>query len=199
MDVVKGTIEGLRGDIDVSSQFGKGTKATLHLPLTLAIVEAMLVRVGGSRFAIPLAAVQECIELPASADVTKSGRSFLDILGSLVPFLSLRDVFGTSTAIEDHQRVVVVSSGEGRVGLVVDQIIGNAQTAIRQLSRPHADVKAFSGETILGDGTVALILDTAHFIRFGRSYIDQAIPQSRGPHDPQDKSAYEVPCHPPSG
>ncbi len=174
MDVVKRTIEGLRGQIEIGSVIGNGTKATLRLPLTLAIVDGMLVRVGDSRYAIPLAAVQECIELPASANVTTSGRSFLDIRGSLVPFLRLRDVFGTTTAIEDHQKVVVVSSGEGRVGLVVDQIIGNAQTVIKQLSKLHAGVKAFSGATILGDGTVALILDTAHLVSFGQSYIDKA-------------------------
>ncbi len=161
MDVVKRTIDGLRGKIELTTSPGKGTTGTLRLPLTLAIVEGMLVRVGRGRYAIPLSAVEECVELPASAMTSTRGRSFLDIRGSLVPFISLREVFRTPGTAEAHQKVVIVSSGGGRVGLVVDQIIGNAQTVIKQLSRLHADLPNFSGATILGDGTVALILDTA--------------------------------------
>ena len=90
-----------------------------------------------------------------------------------MPFLRLREVFGTRAPVEPHQKVVIVSSGEGRVGLVVDQIIGNNQTVIKQLSKLHSSIKSFSGATILGDGTVALILDTAHLVQFGQSYVDQ--------------------------
>jgi two-component system, chemotaxis family, sensor kinase CheA len=172
MDVVKRTIDGLRGSIDVATTPGQGSTMTLRLPLTLAIIDGMLVRVGNGRYTIPLAAVEECVELPDGIEAAR-GRNFLDIRGSLVPFLRLREVFGTKAPLEPHQKVVIVSSGEGRVGLVVDQIIGNNQTVIKQLSKLHSSVKSFSGATILGDGTVALILDTAHLVAHGQFYVDQ--------------------------
>ncbi|QDZ13067.1 chemotaxis protein CheA [Devosia ginsengisoli] len=173
MDVVKRTIDGLRGSIDVATTPGSGSTMTLRLPLTLAIIDGMLVRVGNGRYTIPLAAVEECVELPEGIEANARGRNFLDIRGSLVPFLRLREVFGTKAPAEPHQKVVIVSSGEGRVGLVVDQIIGNNQTVIKQLSKLHSSIKSFSGATILGDGTVALILDTAHLVQFGQGYVDQ--------------------------
>ncbi|KKC33299.1 chemotaxis protein CheA [Devosia psychrophila] len=173
MDVVKRTIDGLRGSIDVTTKAGQGSTMTLRLPLTLAIIDGMLVRVGNGRYTIPLAAVEECVELPDGVEANARGRNFLDIRGSLVPFLRMREVFGTKAPIEPHQKVVIVSSGEGRVGLVVDQIIGNNQTVIKQLSKLHSGIKSFSGATILGDGTVALILDTAHLVAFGQTYVDQ--------------------------
>ena len=173
MDVVKRTIDGLRGTIDVTTNPGQGTTMTLRLPLTLAIIDGMLVRVGNGRYTIPLAAVEECVELPLGLEAHAKGRNFLDIRGSLVPYLRLREVFGTTAPAELHQKVVIVSSGEGRVGLVVDQIIGNNQTVIKQLSKLHASIKSFSGATILGDGTVALILDTAHLVSAGQGYVDR--------------------------
>jgi two-component system chemotaxis sensor kinase CheA len=175
MDVVKRTIDGLRGTIDVASRPGEGSTMTLRLPLTLAIIDGMLVRVGNGRYTIPLAAVEECVELPDGMEAHAKGRNFLDIRGALVPYLRLREVFGTTTEPEPHQKVVIVSSGEGRVGLVVDQIIGNNQTVIKQLSKLHSGIKSFSGATILGDGTVALILDTAHLVAAGQSYVDRNI------------------------
>jgi len=173
MDVVKRTIDGLRGKIELSTVPGEGTTATLRLPLTLAIIEGMLVRVGNGRYSIPLSAVEECVELPASADIASRGRSFLDIRGSLVPFLRLREVFAASGEPDGHQKVVIVSSSEGRVGLVVDQIIGNTQTVIKQLSKLHSGLETFSGATILGDGTVALILDTSHLVSYGQAQEQQ--------------------------
>lgn len=173
MDVVKRTIDGLRGTIDVTTTPGKGSVFTLRLPLTLAIIDGMLIRVGDGRYTIPLAAVEECVELPVGLEASAKGRNFLDIRGSLVPYLRLREVFGLKGQGDEHEKVVIVSSGEGRVGLVVDQIIGNNQTVIKQLSKLHSGIKSFSGATILGDGTVALILDTAHLVASGQSYVER--------------------------
>jgi len=168
MDVVKRTIDGMRGSIDLSSTPGAGTTVRLRLPLTLAIVEGLLIRIGDERYSIPLAAVEECVELPKSAEAGSKRRSFLNIRGSLVPFLRLHDLFGLTTPPDEHQKVVIVSSGNTRVGLVVDQILGNQQTVIKQLSKLHANLKTFSGATILGDGTVALILDIMNLVDFGQ-------------------------------
>jgi len=164
MDVVKRSIEALRGTIEIESIEGTGTTITLHLPLTLAIIECMLVRVGEGRYAIPLSAVEECLELPAAEVAGTSRRNFLDVRGDLVPYLRLRDSFASDHPADLYQKVVIVGQGRGRVGLVVDQIIGNTQTVIKSLSRFHGGVGAFSGATILGDGNVALILDVAALI-----------------------------------
>ncbi|MGV3491978.1 MAG: chemotaxis protein CheA [Devosia sp.] len=173
MDVVKRTIDGLRGKIELSTRPGEGSTFTLRLPLTLAIVEGMLVRVGNGRYSIPLSAVEECVELPAGVAGHSRGRNFLDIRGSLVPFIRLRDLFATPGEPDTHQKVVIISSGEGRAGLVVDQIIGNNQTVIKQLSKLHAGIETFSGATILGDGTVALILDTSRLVSYGQAYEER--------------------------
>jgi two-component system chemotaxis sensor kinase CheA len=174
MDVVKRLIEALRGSIDMATMAGRGTTMTLRLPLTLAIIDGLLVRVGHSRYIIPLSAVEECVELTLTEDKRSTGRSFLNIRGNLVPFLRLREVLGSETAPDPHQKVIIVSSGDDlRVGLVVDQVIGNHQTVIKSLSRLHADVKAFSGATILGDGSVALIIDIGEAIELGRTLTDR--------------------------
>jgi two-component system chemotaxis sensor kinase CheA len=180
MDVVKRTIEGLRGSIDLSTRPGEGTTLTLRMPLTLAIIDGMLVRVGNGRYTIPLAAVEECVELPLEAIANSRGRNFLDIRGELVPFVRLRETFNTPGEPDSHQKVVIVSSGDGRVGLVVDQIIGNNQTVIKQLSKLHSTLKAFSGATILGDGSVALILDTVHLVGIGHAIEDKFKTEQQG-------------------
>jgi two-component system, chemotaxis family, sensor kinase CheA len=168
MDVVKRNIDSLRGTIAIDSHFGSGSDVTLRLPLTLAIIDGLLVRVGRGRYVIPLAAVEECVELSAADNCRSSGRSFLNIRGDLVPFLRLRELFHTDAPVEPYQKIVVVSTADQRIGLVVDQLIGEHQTVIKSLSRLHADIQTFSGATILGDGTVALILDVPHLIELGQ-------------------------------
>jgi two-component system chemotaxis sensor kinase CheA len=173
MDVVKRTIESLRGGIELTSTPGEGTVVTLRLPLTLAIIDGLLVRVGAGRYVIPLSAVEECVELSTADDLRSTGRSFLNIRGDLVPFLRLRELFNSGAAPAPHQKVVIVSTGDLRVGLVVDQIVGHHQTVIKSLSKLHADVQTFSGATILGDGTVALILDIAHLVEARQAHEER--------------------------
>ncbi|MFK3890295.1 chemotaxis protein CheA [Sphingomonas sp. NPDC079357] len=164
MDVVKRTIESLRGSISVTSEAGKGSTITLRIPLTLAIIEGLLVRVGESRYVLPLSAVEECLELSLEDDLRSRGRSLITLRERLVPFVRLRDLFATGSRPDPHQKIVVVATGRERVGLVVDQIIGNHQTVIKSLSPFHRGVGSFSGATILGDGNVALILDVAQLV-----------------------------------
>jgi two-component system chemotaxis sensor kinase CheA len=168
MDVVKRTIEGLRGSIELSSTPGEGSVVSLRIPLTLAIIDGLLVRVGTGRYVIPLAAVEECVELSVEQDMRSTGRSLITLRDQLVPFIRLRSLFATGLAPDPHQKVVVVAVGQERVGLVVDQILGDHQTVIKPLSSFHADVGTFSGATILGDGGVALILDMAHLVAAGQ-------------------------------
>ncbi len=168
MDVVKKTVEALRGAIDIVSLPGQGSEVSLRIPLTLAIIDGLLVRVGSGRYVIPLSAVEECLELSLEEDLRSRGRSFISLRDSLVPFLRLRDLFRTGTKPDVHQKVVVISTGTERVGLVVDQIIGDHQTVIKSMSKLHNDVATFSGATILGDGSVALILDVGHLVAAGQ-------------------------------
>lgn len=164
MDVVKRTIETLRGTIDLASIEGEGSTITLRIPLTLAIIDGLLVRVGDGRYVLPLGAVEECLELSAEEDRRSHGRSLISLRDRLVPFVRLRELFATGTEPDPYQKIVVVSIGSERVGLVVDQIIGNHQTVIKSMSMLHRNVGAFSGATILGDGHVALILDIGHLV-----------------------------------
>jgi two-component system chemotaxis sensor kinase CheA len=168
MDVVKKTIDALRGNIDIVSRPGEGSQIELRIPLTLAIIDGLLVRVGNEHHVIPLSAVEECLELTLEEDLRSNGRNFISLRDRLVPYLRLREVFDTGTPPELHQKIVVVSTGSERVGLVVDQIIGDHQTVIKSMSKLHNDATAFSGATILGDGTVALILDVTQLVARGQ-------------------------------
>jgi len=173
MDVVKRTIEGLRGKIELSSMPNRGAKVTLRLPLTLAIIDGLLVRVGDARYVLPLAAIEECVELPADDKGGSRGCSFLNIRGELVPFLRLRELFAAKMPPDRYQKIVVVAAGDLKAGLVVDQVIGDHQTVIKSLSKLHAGIEMFSGATILGDGAVALILDIPHLVQFGQIAVEQ--------------------------
>ncbi len=168
MDVVKRAIDGLHGFIDLDSTPGQGSQVALRLPLTLAIIDGLLVRVGRGRYVIPLSTVEECVELSDADNLRSIGHSFLNIRGDLVPFLRLRELFQVTTPPDPYPKVVIVAAGDRRVGLVVDQIIGDHQTVIKSLSKLHANVTTFSGATILGDGAVALILDVVNLIAEGR-------------------------------
>ncbi|MBF0627762.1 MAG: chemotaxis protein CheA [Magnetococcales bacterium] len=170
MDVVKKNIDALRGNVEVSSQPGAGCRVTLRLPLTLAIIDGLLLKVGEERYIVPLSNVDAIVEL-AEAELehpAAEGNRFLFIRDELVPFLHLRALFEVPGTPPPHEKVVIVVVGKRRVGLVVDQILGDHQTVIKSLSRLHAGVKSFSGATILGDGRVALILEIDHLIEFGQ-------------------------------
>lgn len=169
MDVVKRTVEGLRGRIVISSEPGHGTTFTLRLPLTLSIIEGLLVDVGGDHYIIPMAAVQEIVELPACDTADDTASSFLQIRDSLVPFLRLRTLLDCAEERNTLQNVIVVSASSMRVGLVVDRILGTNQTVVKQMSRLHAGVKAISGATILGDGSVALVLEVGNLVELART------------------------------
>jgi two-component system chemotaxis sensor kinase CheA len=168
MDVVKRTIESLRGSIDIASRPGEGSEVSLRIPLTLAIIDGLLVRVGQGRYVIPLGAVEECLELSLDEDLRSRGRSFISLRNSLVPFLRLREMFAPAPSPNCTRRSSWSPPGAERIGLVVDQIIGDHQTVIKSMSKLHSGLPTFSGATILGDGSVALILDVGHLVALGQ-------------------------------
>ncbi|MEL6264254.1 MAG: chemotaxis protein CheA, partial [Pseudomonadota bacterium] len=166
MDAVRRMVDELRGTIEVRSELGQGTEVTLRLPLTLAIIEGLLVRVAGSCCVLPLSSVEECVELPASEDERGAGRALLRIRDELVPYLELDEVFGFGREATANRRRVVIVRVEGRrTGLVIDEVLGQHQTVIKPLSPYHRKIEGLAGCTILGDGAVALILDPAAIVK----------------------------------
>ncbi len=159
MDVVKKAIEALRGTIDIASEQGKGSIITLRIPLTLAIIETLLVRIDQSYFVLPLTMVEECIELTRADVQATHGRHLAHVRGELTPYINLRDEFEITTNQPDIEQIVILSVNGKRIGFVVDDVVGEHQTVIKTLGKLYRDVRGISGATILGDGTVALILD----------------------------------------
>lgn len=165
MDVVKRSIEELRGFIDINSEKGEGTTITLKLPLTLAIIDGLLVDIGQDYYVMPLSAVEECVEMNRDDAVIARERHMMSFRGNVVPYLSLRDMFGIDEDRPDIEQVVIAETNGELVGLGVDRLIGQNQTVIKTLSNVYKNVEGLSGATILGDGTVALILDVAQLVQ----------------------------------
>lgn len=159
MDVVKRSIDSLRGQIEISSRKGEGTTVTLKLPLTLAIIDGLLVQIGADYFVLPLSAVEECVELSREDVERAHGRNMAYVRGSLVPYIRLREEFEIDGEAPYIEQIVIASVEGQRVGFVVDTVIGGHQVVIKTLGGIYKNVENVSGATILGDGTVALILD----------------------------------------
>ena len=163
MDVVKSSIEALRGSIEIQSQAGEGTCMRLTLPLTLAIIDGFLVGVGCARFVLPLEMVVECIELPAGDGA--GDRDYLNLRGQVLPFLRLRELFEVPHPAPRRQNVVVVQYGGRQAGLAVDSLMGECQTVIKPLGVLFEKLRGISGSTVLASGEVGLILDVPQLIQ----------------------------------
>ena len=159
MDVVRQAIDALRGSIEVRSEEGKGTTFFIKLPLTLAIIDGLLIDIGSDHYVLPLSAVEECIELTRDDVEHSHGRNLVKVRGEIVPYVRLRDEFNMSSERPEIEQIVIVNLEGLRVGFVVDHVVGEHQTVIKNLGRMYQDVNGVSGATILGDGRVALILD----------------------------------------
>ena len=159
MDVVKRTIDALGGSIEINSIKDKGTTITLKIPLTLAIIEGLLVELGDDFFVIPLSSVEECVELSREDVASSHGRHLAKVRGSLLPYIHLRQIFNIGGEAPEIQQIVAVQSDGRKVGFLVDKVIGQLQTVIKSLGKAYRNIEGISGATILGDGTVALILD----------------------------------------
>jgi two-component system chemotaxis sensor kinase CheA len=165
MDVVKRAIDALRGSIDITSVRGTGTTITVRIPLTLAIIESLLVKIGPDCFVLPLSLVNECVELTKKQVEESCGRNLANVRGHLVPYVPLRRHFAMPGDAPAIQQIVITEVDGFRIGFVVDHVIGEHQTVIKSLGRAYKNVEGVSGATILGDGSVALILDIPHLMR----------------------------------
>ncbi|MEO5359801.1 MAG: chemotaxis protein CheA [Nitrospirota bacterium] len=165
MDVVKKNIDALRGLVEVKSRKGSGTTITLRLPLTLAIIDGLLVKIANEVFVIPLAVVEECVELSKKDIERTHGRHVSNVRGILIPYIRLREHFVIEAEEPEMEQIVITEVDDKKVGFVVDYVIGEHQTVIKSLGRVFKDIAGISGATILGDGTVALILDVPTLVR----------------------------------
>ena len=161
LDVVKSKIEALSGEVEVKSKLGEGSTWTVRLPLTLAIIQALMVVVGNEKYAISLGSIQTIEDVPANDIKFVQAKEVIQLRGSVIPIIRLNDVLGVEStkSPEDNLVVVIVKKGDRLAGLVVDELIGQQEIVIKSLGKYISKCKFISGATILGDGEVALILD----------------------------------------
>ncbi|MFM2482518.1 chemotaxis protein CheA [Celerinatantimonas sp. YJH-8] len=159
MDVVRTSIEMLQGRVDIDSQPGQGTTITIYLPMTLAIIEGLMVRVSREHYIIPLSVVEECIETSSKEQTTSDGARLVENRGQLTPCVRLRELFDVDGHQPDIEQTVITHAGKERLGITVDEVVGQYQTVIKSLSRLYQHIPGLMGATILGNGDVAMILD----------------------------------------
>ena len=168
MDVVRRNVKELGGKIELKSEQGKGSRFIITLPLTLAIVDGQSVAVGNETYIIPLISIVESMRLKESSISRLSGRNeVFSFRGDYLPIIRLHELFGVEPRTRSlHEGLVVIAEGDGRrIGLFVDDLLGQQQVVIKSLETNYGRVEGVSGATILGDGSVALILDVTGLIQ----------------------------------
>lgn len=162
LDVVKTKIEALGGSISAKTVAGEGSTFTIQLPLTLAIIQALMVQVGSEKYAIPLSNINGIEDIPKEDICLVQSKEVIHLRGSVIPIIRLHEILDMEEPEPDVNSliVVVIKKGEQQIGLVIDDLLGQQETVIKSLGRHITNDKLFSGATILGDGEVALILDT---------------------------------------
>ena len=164
MDIVRRNIEALHGRVEVESEEGRGVTVTIRLPLTLAIIEGFSVGVDSEVYVLPLAAIQECVELPANHLAGNNEQGVMTLRGEPLPFIRLRHLFGLESG-KQRENVVVVGYQGRHAGIVVDALYGEHQAVIKPLGNLFQDLPCISGSTILGNGRIALVLDVPGLYR----------------------------------
>jgi two-component system chemotaxis sensor kinase CheA len=159
MDVVRKQIDALNGSIQIKSTPGKGTEFSLHLPFTLAIIEGLLVRIGDEKYVFPLSMVQACMELNREQRDSHGKKRLVEYRDSVIPYIRLRELFTDQGELPEREHLVIIQAESGTTGFVVDEVIGDHQTVIKNMGKLYKGINYITGATILGDGTVALILD----------------------------------------
>ena len=161
LDVVKSNIEALGGDVEVKTKLGVGTEFTVRLPLTLAIIQALMVEIRDEKYAIALGSISNIEDIPVSEIKYVQAKEVIHLRGSVIPLIRLDNVLDIESKEEEPESltVVIVKRGDNQAGLVVDKLIGHQEIVIKSLGKYINGNKLISGATILGDGEVALILD----------------------------------------
>lgn len=162
LDVVKTKIEALGGNISAKTVAGEGSTFTISLPLTLAIIQALMVEVGGEKYAIPLGSINGIEDIGKDEISFVQSKEVIHLRGKVIPILRLHKLLDIEPEEKDPESLIVVimQKADQQIGLVIDQLLGQQETVIKSLGRHITNDKLFSGATILGDGEVALILDT---------------------------------------
>jgi two-component system chemotaxis sensor kinase CheA len=170
MDVVRRNIKAIGGHIHVASTMGQGTKITLRLPLTLAIIDGQLIGVGGYSYVVPLLSILESVQIdPTRVGRVEGNNQIYRLRDQLVPIVSLSAVLGVESARESNSGLLVVVEADGdRIGLLVDDLLAQQQVVVKSLETNYEHVEGLTGATILGDGSIALILDVAGIARVAR-------------------------------
>ena len=170
MDVVKTNIEKLNGIIDVDSELGRGTVIKLKIPLTLAIIQALLVGAQEEYYAIPLASVLETVRIPLDEIYTIEGKNVLRLRDEVLSLVRLSDIFGVKQVYEggEHTYVVVIGLAESKLGVVVDTLVGQEEIVIKSLGDYLQGIEGIAGATIRGDGRVTLIIDVAALMNLAK-------------------------------
>ncbi|MGC9034178.1 MAG: chemotaxis protein CheA, partial [Thermosulfidibacteraceae bacterium] len=165
MDVVRVCVEKLNGTIEVRSEKGKGTQIIMKIPLTLAIIQSLLVQVDEEIYAIPLVSVVEAVRLNEENIKTVENKEVIVLRDTVLPLVRLRNIFDVPGEPKvKNMYVVVIAIGEKRFGLVVDRLIGQEEVVIKSLGPYLGSVEGIAGATIMGDGRVTLILDVAGIV-----------------------------------
>jgi len=161
LDVVKSKIEALGGDVEVKSKFGEGSTFTIRLPLTLAIIQALMVKLGDEKYAIALGSIQTIEDIPVSEIKHVHSKEVIHLRGNVIPLVRLNKVIDLPGEYVEQENitVVIVNKGDKQAGLVVDSLIGQLEIVIKSLGKYISINRMISGATILGDGSVALIID----------------------------------------
>ena len=161
LDVVKSKIESLSGEVEVKSKLGQGSTWIIRLPLTLAIIQALMVTVGGEKYAISLGSIQTIEDVPVSELKHVQSEEVIHLRGSVIPIIRLSDVLDvpSSKGSDENLLVVIVKKGDKLAGLVVDELMGQQEIVIKSMGKYISKCKMISGATILGNGEIALILD----------------------------------------
>jgi len=169
MDVVKSNLDKLRGDIDLESEPGKGTRITLSIPLTLVIVDGLLVRVGDVHYVLNLNQVEECVDDAIGRAPEEPARSVINLRGRTIPVVDMRRVLGVAREDAGYERRMVIADSDGApVALWVDAVVGKQQVVIKPFTMDMRHVSTVAGATVLGDGSVALILNLKEIIKAQR-------------------------------
>ena len=171
MDVVKRKVSDIRGTVSVSTEKDEGTTITIKLPLTLSIIDGMLVRIANTDYIIPLSVI-DTIFAVEHTKIEKSFNNIINIEGVQYPFYYLRDEFGIEGEKSEREEIIMVKYDDKKIGIVVDHITGEYQAVLKPLGKMYRQEDVFSGASILGDGTVALVLDTHKVINQFTKYND---------------------------